>query len=105
MIDLAAFEHARASGLSTVSRWHRVDGRNVLVAFETLEPPPPTDLLADVSFGKAGWMRLRESVRVALTRYTADHGVPRAIALAAAREAWPGLGDAEAVGAFLGCAG
>ncbi len=102
MIDLAAFETARASGLSTVSRWHRVNGCNVLTAFETLAPPPPTDPYADVSFGKSGWMRLAESVRVLLARYTADHGVPRSAVLVAAREARPGVGDAEAVSAFLG---
>ena len=102
MIDLAAFECARASGLSTVSRWHRVNGCNVLTAFEALPPPAPTDRTEDVSFGKAGWVRLAESVRVRLARYTADHGVPRSAVLVAAQEARPGVGDAEAVAAFLG---
>ena len=102
MIDLAAFESARASGLSTVSRWHRVNGCNVFTAFEALPPPAPLDRMEDVSFGKSGWMRLAESVRVRLARYVADHGVPRSTVLAAAREARPGMGDAEAVAAFLG---
>ena len=94
----ADFDTAIAAGRSVVSCW--VSGE--LISVEVLPAPAPTDTFADVSFGKSGWLRLRESVRVLLARYTADHGVPRSAVLVAAREARPGVGDAEAVAAFLG---
>ena len=102
-----AFQQARQSGESTVSRWTLGTGSRKadLVGFEVLAKPKILWRMESISFRSTDCdmtLRISSGVKEALLDYCHQRHCARAIPLKAARKAYPGLRDADALARFLG---